>query len=89
MSDSLQLHGPIRLPSPWIFWAKILEWIGPTPGDFPDPGIEPMTSLASPTSAGRFSTAPPGKPRQRRTPAANSLGKVRSPAQSRRRGGGD
>ena len=34
----------------------------PTPGDLPDPGIEPA-SLASPMSAGRlFTTVPPGKP---------------------------
>ena len=33
-----------------------------TPGDLPDPGIKP-TSLASPSSAGRFfTTVPPGKP---------------------------
>ena len=39
-------------------------WSGlpfPTPGDFPDPGIEPM-SLASPALAGRFfTTVPPEK----------------------------
>ena len=34
----------------------------PTPGDFPNPGIKPV-SLASPALAGRFFTsAPPGKP---------------------------
>ena len=41
------------------------NWSGlpfPTPGDLPDPGIEPM-SLASPALAGRFfTTAPPEKP---------------------------
>ena len=41
------------------------HWNGlpfPTPGDLPDPGIEPM-SLVSATIAGRFFTAkPPGKP---------------------------
>ena len=40
-------------------------WSGlpfPTPGDTPDPGMEP-TSLASPVLAGRFfTTAPPGEP---------------------------
>ena len=40
-------------------------WSGlpfPTPGDLPDPGIEPE-SLASPALAGRFfAIAPPGKP---------------------------
>ena len=34
----------------------------PTPGDLPDPGIEPA-SLASPALAGGFfTTVPPGKP---------------------------
>ena len=40
-------------------------WSGfpfPTPGDLPDPGIEP-TSPESPALAGRFfTTEPPGKP---------------------------
>ena len=37
-----------------IFQARILEWVPfPTPGDLPDPGIEPET-LASPALAGRF-----------------------------------
>ena len=34
----------------------------PTPGDLPDPGIEPAF-LASPATAGGFvTTVPPGKP---------------------------
>ena len=40
------------------------EWVViPTPGDFPDRGIEP-TSPVSPALAGRFffTTVPPGKP---------------------------
>ena len=45
-------------------------WSGlpfPTPGDLPDPGIEP-TSLASPALAGGFfTTEPPGKPAWRAT----------------------
>ena len=37
-----------------IFQARILEWSTfRLPGDFPDPGIKPM-SLASPVLAGRF-----------------------------------
>ena len=37
----------------------------PTPGDLPDPGIEPA-SLVSPALAGRsFTTGPPGKPNLR------------------------
>ena len=40
-------------------------WSGvpfPSPGDFPDPGIEPA-SLSSPALAGFFTTMPPGKPK--------------------------
>ena len=41
------------------YWSRLPI---PTPGDLPNPGIEP-TSLASPALAGRFfTTAPPGKP---------------------------
>ena len=41
------------------YWSG---WPSPTPGDLPDPGIEPA-SLVSPALAGRFfTTAPLGKP---------------------------
>ena len=46
-------------------FSKQEYWGGlpfPTPGDLPDPGIEPMSSV-SPALAGRvFITAPPWKP---------------------------
>ena len=46
-------------------FSKQEYWGGlpfPTPGDLPDPGIEPM-SFASPALAGGFfTTLPPGKP---------------------------
>ena len=57
-----------RFATPWtvglpgssvrgIFQARVLEWLPfPPPGDFTDPGIEPM-SLASPALA---PLAPPG-----------------------------
>ena len=39
------------------YWSGLLF---PTPGDLPDPGMEPV-SLASPALAGRFfTTEPPG-----------------------------
>ena len=43
-----------------IFQARILEWVAiPSPGDLPDPGIEPL----SPALAGSFfTTVPLGKP---------------------------
>ena len=41
------------------YWSELSF---PSPGDLPDPRIEPM-SLASPALAGRFlTTAPSGKP---------------------------
>ena len=44
-----------------ILQARILEWVAmPSPGDLPDPGIEP-TSPVFPALAGRFLTVePPG-----------------------------
>ena len=43
-----------------ILQTRILPF--PSPGDLPDPGIEPV-SVASPVLAGRFfTTAPTGKP---------------------------
>ena len=34
----------------------------PTPGDLPDPGIEPKSLASSALAGGFFTTAPPGKP---------------------------
>ena len=43
------------------YWRGLLF---PSPGDLPDPGIEPV-SLASPALAdGFFTTEPPGKPQR-------------------------
>ena len=43
-----------------IFQARILEWVAtPSPGDLPNPGIEPMSpALAN----GFFTSGPPRKP---------------------------
>ena len=51
-----------QAPLHGILQARILNGLPfPTPGDLPDPGIEPMC-LVSPELAGRFFTiAPPGK----------------------------
>ena len=50
---------------PFIRFSRQEYWSGlpfPSPGDLPDPGIEP-TSPVFPALAGRFfTTAPPGKP---------------------------
>jgi len=53
------------------YWSRLPF---PTPGDLPDPGIEPM-SLVSPALAGRFfTTAPPGKPKLRLMDVSKILG---------------
>ena len=47
-----------QAPNPWNFSGKNIgvgELPFPTTGDFPDPGVEPM-SLVSPPLAGRFFT---------------------------------
>ena len=45
---------PPRSSVHWILQARILEWVAiSSPGNLPDPGIEPMT-LASHVLAGGF-----------------------------------
>ena len=55
----------LQVPLP-VEFSREEYWIGlpfPTPGDLPEPGIEPK-SLVSRALAGRFfTTAPPGKPK--------------------------
>ena len=58
MSDSLQPCGLAREAPLSMEFSRQEHWNGlpfPTPGDLPDPGIEP-TSLESPVLAGRFLT---------------------------------
>ena len=46
-----------------IFQARLLELVAfPSPGDFPDPGIEPRSSALQ---ADALSAEPPGKPSNR------------------------
>ena len=59
-SDSVRPHGlqPTWLLCPWDSPAIILEWVANSPGDLPDPGIEP----GSPTfQADSLPSEPPGK----------------------------
>ena len=60
MSDSVACQAPLSMK-----FYRQKSWSGlpfPTPGDLPNPVIEPM-SLASPALAGRFFiTLPPGEP---------------------------
>ena len=59
MSDSLETPGTVACQTPLSMeFSKQEYWSGlpfPSPGDLPDPGIEPT----SPVWAGRFFTAEP------------------------------
>ena len=63
MSDSLQPHGLARQASLSMGFSRQEYWSElsfPSPGDLPDPGMEPVF----PSVAGRFfSTELPGKPK--------------------------
>ena len=48
-----------------IGFSRQEYWSGlscPTPGDLPDPGIEPASLGSPPVAGGFFTPAPPGKP---------------------------
>ena len=62
VSDSLQLHGlePARLLLSWDF-SRQEHWSGllfPSPGDLPNPGIEPGSPVLQ---AASLLSEPPGK----------------------------
>ena len=65
MSNSLQSHdcnpSGSRLLCPWDFPNKNNGVVAPSPGDLPNPGIKPESSVSL-TLAGRYFTAePPGQ----------------------------
>ena len=74
-SESEVLSRVRLLATPWtaayqappsMDFSRQEYWSGvpfPPPGDFPDPGMEPMSSALA---GGFFITEPPGKPIQRR-----------------------
>ena len=50
---------------PTMGFSRQEYWSGlpfPSPGDLPDPGIEPTSPVASALAGGFFTTEPPGKP---------------------------
>ena len=54
-----------QAPLPMEF-SKQEYWSGlpfPTPGDLPDPGIQPASLVSPALAGGFFTTAPPGKPK--------------------------
>ena len=65
MSNSFVSPETVALQAPQSMGFPRQEyWSGlpfPTPGDLPDPGIEPV-SLASPPLTGEFFMVPPRKP---------------------------
>ena len=59
ISDSLRHHGPCQAPLSMEFFRQEY-WSGlpfPSPGDLPNPGIEPRSSL----QAGSLPSEPPGR----------------------------
>ena len=59
MNDSLQPHGLFNPPGSsvqGIHQARILEWVAkfPSPGDLPDPGIEPKSPALQANSLSQF-----------------------------------
>ena len=56
--------GALQAPLPMGF-SRQEYWSGlpfPAPGDLPNPGIEPTTSVSTALAGGFFTTEPPGKP---------------------------
>ena len=52
---------PTRLLCPWVSQTRVLEWVPcPSPGDLPDPGIEPGSPALQ---ADSLPTEPPGEVR--------------------------
>ena len=54
------LQGPLSMG-----FSRQEYWSGlpfPTPGDLPDPGIEPASPVSPTLAGGFFTTVPPGKP---------------------------
>ena len=54
----------LQAPLPMGF-SRQEYWSGlpfPAPGDLPNPGIEPTTSVSTALAGGFFTTEPPGKP---------------------------
>ena len=46
-----------------ILQARILEWVAiPSPGDLPDPGMEPPSPVSPGLQADSLPAEPPGKP---------------------------
>ena len=82
MSDSFVTPWTVACHSPLSMGFPRQEyWSGlpfPSPGDLPNPGIEP-TSPASPALAGGFFTAePPGKPEPPNTMFSMQIGRYSS-----------
>ena len=73
-SESEVAHSCPTLCDPWtvahkappsLGFSRQEYWSGlpfPTPGDLPDPGIEPMSPVSPALAGGFVTTAPPGKP---------------------------
>ena len=56
------LHDPMDCSPPGSSVARILVWVAiSTPGDLPEPGIEPVFLVPPALAGGFLTTEPPGK----------------------------
>ena len=65
VSDSATPWTVARQAPPSMGFSRQEYWSGlpfPSPGDLPDPGIEPVSPESSALAGGFFTTEPPGKP---------------------------
>ena len=72
--EIIQERVAIFLATPWSVAQQALQsmgffrqeywngWPFPTPGDLPNPGVEPVSLASSALAGGFFTTTPPGKP---------------------------
>ena len=55
-------YSPVGFSVQGIILARINGLPFPTPGDLPDPGIEPESPVSSALAGGLFTNSAPGKP---------------------------
>ena len=90
MSDSFATPWTVAYQAPLSMgFLKQEYWSGlpfPSPGDLPDPGIEPTFPAASALAGGFFTPEPPGKPETVAMGGGGLLQRTAPPPQCRKLG---